>query len=386
MTTTIPRTQNPTEGSTDTPAAEAVTGVVDTASGGHHLRVHGWLPGPDDARIPTALVRRHGLRPGDAVTGGATGRDRQRRLVRLDTVNGLPPELLADRPDFADLVPVFPHERLRLETTRGQLVTRVMDLLTPIGRGQRGLIVAPPKAGKTLVLKAIADGIARNHPECRLMLLLLDERPEEVTELSRSVAAEVIASHFDRPARDHIAVAALAVERAKRQVELGQHVVLLLDSLTRLCRAHNNGGKASGRILTGGIDAAALHQPKRLFGAARATENGGSLTILATALVDTGSRGDDFYFEELKSTGNMELRLDRTLAERRVFPALDIEPSGTRREELLLPPTELAVIRRLRRALVERDPRSAVEQLLDRLRDTADNAEFLVRVSRTTPA
>ncbi|TDC24009.1 transcription termination factor Rho [Streptomyces sp. 8K308] len=380
-----PADAKPAEETRAAAATTVVAGVVDTAGGGLRLRLADYLPGPDDPTIPTELARRHGLRRGDTVTG-VVGDGQRRRLTRLDTVNGLPPELLAARPDFADLVPVHPSRRLRLETTRGQLVTRVIDLIAPIGRGQRGLIVAPPKAGKTLVLRAIAEGITRNHPECRLMVLLLDERPEEVTELSRAVAAEVISSPFDRPAADHIAVAALAVERAKRLVELGQDVVILLDSLTRLCRAHNNAGRASGRILSGGVDAAALHLPKRLFGAARAIEGGGSLTILATALTDTGSRADDFYFEELKSTGNMEFRLDRTLAERRVYPAVDLEPSGTRREELLLSPAELDAVRRLRRALLDRDPRQGAEQLLERLRDTASNAEFLTRVSRTVPA
>jgi transcription termination factor Rho len=246
--------------------------------------------------------------------------------------------------------------------------------------------VAPPKTGKTLVLKAVADGIVRNHPECHLMLLLLDERPEEVTDLARSVPAEIIASPFDRPAADHTAAAALAVERAKRLVELGRDVVILLDSLTRLCRAHNNTARGAGRILSGGIDAAALHPPKRLFGAARATDGGGSLTILATALVDTGSRADDFYFEELKSTGNMELRLDRSLAEQRIFPAIGIDASGTRREELLIPPAELAVIHRLRRALTEREGRQPVEPLLQRMRQTASNAEFLRLTHATAPA
>ncbi len=257
-----------------------------------------------------------------------------------------------------------------------------MDLLAPIGKGQRGLVVAPPKTGKTTILRDIASGIARNHAECHLMLVLLDERPEEVTDMRRSVPAEVIASHFDRPARDHTAVAALAVERAKRLVEQGRDVVLLLDSLTRLCRAWNNTTRATGRVLSGGIDAAALHPPKRLFGAARNIENGGSLTILATALVDTGSRADDFYFEELKSTGNMELRLDRVLADRRVFPAVDLDPSGTRREEILTSPAELAAIRALRRALAGREPRQAVEMLLERLRATGSNAEFLSGVGR----
>lgn len=367
---------------TSTPdrAAEPVTGIVDITGGKAELRRDGYLPGPRDIPLPPAQTRRYGLRRGDQIEGTAD----RRGLTRLDTLNGMPPEDSTGRPDFADLVPLHPSRRLRLETTPHQLVTRLMDVLTPIGKGQRGLIVAPPKTGKTTILRAIADGIVRNHPECHLMLVLLDERPEEVTDLTRSVPAEVIASHFDRPARDHTTAADLAVERAKRLVEMGRDVVILLDSLTRLCRAHNSSARSTGRVLTGGVDAAALYPPKRLFGAARATEDGGSLTILATALVDTGSRADDFFFEELKSTGNMELRLDRVLADRRVYPAIDIDPSGTRREEMLFAPVELELVHRLRRALGgDRDPRQAVEVLLERMRQTGSNAEFLTRVSRT---
>ncbi|MGP3966290.1 transcription termination factor Rho [Streptomyces sp. 6N223] len=371
----------------------AVTGVLDLLGNRAVLRPVSCLPGDDDPQLTPAQLRRHGLRRGDLVEGAAPPapggrRAGTRQLARVDRVNGRTPESLAGRPDFAALTPVHPTRRLRLETGRAQLVTRVIDLLTPVGKGQRGLIVAPPKTGKTIVLRAVAEGIARNHPECHLMLLLVDERPEEVTDLARSVPAEVIASPFDRPAADHTAVAALAVERAKRLVELGHDVVILLDSLTRLCRAHNNTARGAGRILTGGIDAAALHPPKQLFGAARATEDGGSLTILATALVDTGSRADDFYFEELKSTGNMELRLDRALAEQRVFPAIGLESSGTRREELLVPPAELAVVHRLRRALTEREGggRGPVEPLLERMRRTASNAEFLRLTHAATPA
>ncbi|MDT0444458.1 transcription termination factor Rho [Streptomyces johnsoniae] len=373
------------------PGEEPVAGVVDTVGGRTFLRLDGYLPGPRDPQLPAAQVHRTGLRRGDAVAGalappvrgGRAGAPRP--LARIDAVNGVadvPPDVLAARPDFGALTPLHPDSRLRLETGRGHLAGRLIDLLTPLGKGQRGLVVAPPKTGKTTILRTIASGIARNHPECHLMMVLLDERPEEVTDMQRSVPAEVIASHFDRPAQDHTAVAALAVERAKRLVEQGRDVVVLLDSLTRLCRAWNNSTRTTGRILTGGIDAAALHPPKRLFGAARNIEEGGSLTILATALVGTGSKADDFYFEELKSTGNMELRLDRVLADRRIFPAIDLDPSGTRREEILTTPAELAAIHGLRRALGDRDPRQAVEMLLTQLRATASNAEFLGGVSR----
>ncbi len=368
-----------------------VTGVVELLGNRVFLRPTDCLPTAHDPQLPPAQARRHGLRTGDIVEGAfdppesGGRRDRPRPLARLDLVNGVAPERLASRPHFADLTPVHPDRRLRLEGAPEQLITRVIDLFTPVGKGQRGLVVAPPKTGKTMVLQALADAISRNHPECHLMLLLVDERPEEVTVLSRAVHGEVFASPFDRPTKDHTAVAALAVERAKRLVELGRDVVILLDSLTRLCRAYNHSASGTGRILSGGIDAAALHPPKRLFGAARAVEGGGSLTILATALVDTGSRADDFYFEELKSTGNMELRLDRGLAERRVFPAVDLETSGTRREELLLRPDELAVVRRLRHALVDREGRHGIEPLLERMRRSGNNAQLLRHLAPTLP-
>ncbi|MEO3752003.1 transcription termination factor Rho [Streptomyces sp. B6B3] len=382
----------------DSPPAERagtptpVTGIVELLGNRAFLRPADFVATAHDPQLPPGQVRRHGLRTGDLVQGlldaPATGgrRDRTRSLARLDLVNGVEPELLARRPHFAELTPVHPDRRLRLEGAPDQLTTRVIDLFTPVGKGQRGLIVAPPKTGKTMVLQALAAAITDNHPECHLMLLLLDERPEEVTALARAVHGEVVASPFDRPAKEHTVIAALAVERAKRLVELGRDVVILLDSLTRLCRAHNHTASGTGRILSGGIDAGALHPPKRLFGAARAVEGGGSLTILATALVDTGSRADDFFFEELKSTGNMELRLDRGLADRRVYPAVDLETSGTRREELLLPPAELAVIRRLRHTLVERESRHGVEPLLDRMRRTRDNTELLRTLAATLPA
>jgi transcription termination factor Rho len=300
-------------------------------------------------------------------------------------VGGRAPELLRERRHFHDLTPLHPRDRLRLEHPAAGLTGRVTDLIAPVGKGQRGLIVAPPKTGKTVQLQQIAAAVAGNHPECRLMVVLLDERPEEVTDMRRSVRGEVYASTFDRAPKQHIALAELVVERAKRLVEDGEDVVILLDSLTRLCRAHNNAAAAGGRTLSGGVDAAALHGPKRLFGAARSAEEGGSLTILATALVETGSRADDFFFEELKSTGNMELRLSRELASRRVFPAVDVTASGTRREELLLSPNELTTTRGLRRALQTRDGQAGLETLLERLRSTPDNATFLRRVQPTLP-
>ncbi|TPQ22464.1 transcription termination factor Rho [Streptomyces sporangiiformans] len=363
---------------------ERATGVLDISSDGQgHLRTESCLPEPTDLQVSPALVRRYGLRKGDLVEGV---RGRQRALTEIERVGGRTPEELRGRPHFRDLTPLHPHDRLRLEHPAGGLTTRVIDLVTPIGKGQRGLIVAPPKTGKTVLLQQLAAAVAGNHPECHLMVVLLDERPEEVTDMRRSVRGEVLASTFDRAPKQHIALAELAVERAKRLVEAGQDVVILLDSLTRLCRAHNNAAAAGGRTLSGGVDAAALHGPKRLFGAARLTEEGGSLTILATALVETGSRADDFYFEELKSTGNMELRLDRTLAARRTYPAVDITPSGTRREELLVPSGELTAVRALRRALHSRgDAQAGLESLLDRMRQTPDNAAFLRQVQSTVP-
>lgn len=363
------------------PPARAVTGVLDIdASGKGHLRAEDLLPSPSDPHVSPALIRRHGLRKGDLVDGVHAA---QRTLTEVARVNGRTPD--NNRRVFGELTPLHPRERIRLEHPGSGLTGRVADLIAPLGKGQRGLIVAPPKTGKTVLLQQVAAAVAGNHPECRLMVVLLDERPEEVTDMRRSVRGEVYASTFDRAPKQHIALAELVIERAKRLVEAGEDVVILLDSLTRLCRAHNNAAASSGRTLSGGVDAAALHGPKRFFGAARLAEEGGSLTILATALVETGSRADDFYFEELKSTGNMELRLSRELAQRRVFPAVDINPSGTRREELLLLPAELTTVRGLRRALQTRDGQSNLETLLERMRETPDNATFLRRIQPTLP-
>ncbi|MFF1548436.1 transcription termination factor Rho [Streptomyces sp. NPDC058291] len=366
------------------PAATTASGVLDVdASGKGRLRPADCLPTPDDVQVPAALIRRHGLRAGDLVEGV---RGAQRTLTEVARVDGRAPHALHGRRHFRDLTPLHPHERLRLEHPAAGLAGRVADLLAPVGKGQRGLIVAPPKTGKTVLLQQIAAAVAGNHPEARLMVVLLDERPEEVTDMRRSVRGEVYASTFDRAPRQHIALAELVVERAKRLVEAGEDVVILLDSLTRLCRAHNNAAPAGGRTLSGGVDATALIGPKRFFGAARAAEEGGSLTVLATVLVETGSRADDFYFEELKSTGNMELRLDREPASRRVFPAVDINGSGTRREELLHSPAELSAVRGLRRALQTREGQANLETLLERMRETPDNASFLRRIQPTLPA
>ncbi|MFF0039218.1 transcription termination factor Rho [Streptomyces mirabilis] len=360
------------------------TGVLDIAHNGQgYLRaVESCLPTPTDVQVSAALIRRHGLRKGDTVEGVRGG---PRALAEVERINGRTPEELRRRPHFRDLTPLHPRDRLRLEHPASGMAGRVVDLVSPVGKGQRGLIVAPPKTGKTVLLQQLAAAIAGNHPECHLIVLLLDERPEEVTDMRRSVRGEVYASTFDKTPKQHIALAELVVERAKRLVEQGEDVIILMDSLTRLCRAHNNAAASGGRTLSGGVDAAAVHGPKRFFGAARLAEEGGSLTILATALVETGSRADDYFFEELKSTGNMELRLDRTLASRRVFPAVDITPSGTRREELLLPGAELTAVRGLRRALQTRDAQAALETLLERLRATPDNATFLRQVQPTLP-
>ncbi|MEU0165167.1 transcription termination factor Rho [Streptomyces iakyrus] len=361
-----------------------VSGVLDVdVSGKGHLRGENCLPTPADAAVSPALIRRYGLRKGDLVEGVLGDR---RGLTGVLRVEGRTADGLRDRRAFRDLTPLHPHERLRLEHPAAGLAGRVVDLIAPVGKGQRGLIVAPPKTGKTVLLQQLAAAVTGNHPECRLMMLLLDERPEEVTDMRRCVRGEVYASTFDRSAKQHVALADLVVERAKRLVEAGEDVVILLDSLTRLCRAHNNAAASGGRILTGGVDASALAGPKRFFGAARSAEEGGSLTILATALVETGSRADDFYFEELKSTGNMELRLSRDPASRRVFPAVDIITSGTRREELLLPPAELTAVHGLRRVLQGRDGQGALETLLERMRETPDNATFLRRIQPTLPS
>jgi transcription termination factor Rho len=368
-----------------------VAGIVDILDNYAFVRTTGYLPSPNDVYVSLGLVKRFGLRKGDAVTGlvrQPREGDRQAKfnpLVRVDSINGVDPEEMRGRVEFGKLTPLYPQDRLRLETDSKNLSTRVIDLVAPIGKGQRGLIVSPPKAGKTMVLQNIANAISENNPEVHLMVVLVDERPEEVTDMQRSVKGEVIASTFDRPAEDHTTIAELAIERAKRLVELGQDVVVLLDSMTRLGRAYNLAAPASGRILSGGVDSAALYPPKKFFGAARNIEEGGSLTILATALVETGSRMDEVIFEEFKGTGNMELKLDRRLADRRIFPAVDIESSGTRREEILLAPDELKIVWKLRRVLHALDAQQAIELLLTKLRETRSNYEFLTQVQKTTP-
>ncbi len=373
-----------------------VAGILDVGDQHAFVRTSGYLPGPNDVYVTLQQVRRANLRKGDAVVGairapregedrsGANGRTKYAPLVRIATVNGVPVEENKDRVEFNKLVPLYPSERLRLETDPKKVGPRVIDLISPIGKGQRGLIVSPPKAGKTMILQSIAAAITQNNPEVHLMMVLVDERPEEVTDMQRSVRGEVIASTFDRPADDHTTVAELAIERAKRLVEQGKDVVVLLDSMTRLGRAYNQAAPASGRILSGGVDAAALYPPKRFFGAARNIENGGSLTILATALVETGSKMDEVIFEEFKGTGNMELRLSRHLADKRIFPAVDVNASSTRREENLLSPEEVRIMWRLRRVLSGLEQQQALELLTSKIRDTQSNAEFLMVVNRTT--
>jgi transcription termination factor Rho len=354
------------------------------------VRTTGYLSGPNDVYVSLSQVRKHGLRKGDVIEGAVRQpRDGERRekfnaLVRLDKVNGLDPEKSLNRPEFSKLVPLYPQERLRLETDSGNLLTRIIDLICPIGKGQRGLIVSPPKAGKTTILQSIANAITKNNPECHLMVVLVDERPEEVTDMQRTVKGEVIHSTFDHPADDHTTVAELAIERAKRLVEMGHDVVILLDNITRLGRAYNNSAPASGRILSGGVDSTALYPPKRFFGAARNIEHGGSLTILAAALIETGSRMDEVIFEEFKGTGNMELRLRRELAEKRLFPAVDVDASSTRKEEILMDAAELKIIWQLRRVLHALEPQQALELLLEQMRKTKSNAEFLMQVQKTT--
>lgn len=373
------RTQDNTTG--DGPIS--IAGILDITDNHGSLRVDGYLPGPHDAHVPPRLIREYGLRRGDTLTGTlGPGRDGAKLppLARVETVNGLPPAATKSRPHFADLVPLYPQDRLRLETEPHELTTRVIDLVMPIGKGQRALVVAPPKAGKTSVLQSMAHGIAKNHPECQLMLVLVGERPEEVTDLSRAVPAEIAAATFDQPARDHIALAELAIEHAKRLVEMGRDVVVLLDSLTRLARAYNLAAAGSGRILSGGVDAAALAPPKKFLGAARNIENGGSLTIVASALVETGSLADTVIFEEYKGTGNAELKLDRHAADRRVFPAIDIDRSSTRKEELLLSPDERTATAALRKTLAGRDPQQSLELLLTGLRQTETNTGFLTQI------
>ncbi|MEO3761357.1 transcription termination factor Rho [Mycobacterium sp. B14F4] len=375
---------------------QPVAGILDVLDNYAFVRTSGYLAGPNDVYVSMNMVRKNGLRRGDAVTGAVRvprdgdGGDKNPRqkfnpLVRLDSVNGGSVEDAKKRPEFGKLTPLYPNERLRLETSSEKLTTRVIDLIMPIGKGQRALIVSPPKAGKTTIMQDIANAITRNNPECHLMVVLVDERPEEVTDMQRSVKGEVIASTFDRPPSDHTQAAELAIERAKRLVEQGKDVVVLLDSITRLGRAYNNASPASGRILSGGVDSTALYPPKRFLGAARNIEEGGSLTIIATAMVETGSTGDTVIFEEFKGTGNAELKLDRKIAERRVFPAVDVNPSGTRKDELLLSTDEFAVVHKLRRVLSGLDPHQAIDLLMSQLRKTKTNYEFLVQVSKTAP-
>jgi transcription termination factor Rho len=370
-----------------------VAGILDVLDNYAFLRTTGYLPGPTDAYLSLGLVKKYALRKGDHVVGAIrpqrdneNSRQKYNPLVRIDKVNGLDPDKSRERKDFGKLTPLYPQARLRLEGESHNMTTRIIDLVAPIGKGQRGLIVSPPKAGKTMVLQRIANAITTNNPEVHLMVVLVDERPEEVTDMKRSVKGEVIASTFDRPAEDHTTVAELAIERAKRLVEMGQDVVVLLDSMTRLGRAYNLAAPASGRILSGGVDSAALYPPKKFFGAARNIEEGGSLTIIATALVETGSRMDEVIFEEFKGTGNMELKLDRRLADKRIFPAVDVDASGTRKEELLMSTEELKIVWKLRRVLHALDTMQGIELLLSKLRETQNNYEFLRQVQQTTPA
>ncbi|AJT41353.1 transcription termination factor Rho [Psychromicrobium lacuslunae] len=372
-----------------------VAGILDVLENYAFVRTSGYLPGPNDVYVSLAQVKKHNMRKGDAVVGAIRapreGEDRNQNqrqkfnaLVRVTSVNGKNPEELKDRVEFTKLVPLYPTERLRLETDPKKIGPRVIDLIAPIGKGQRGLIVSPPKAGKTLILQSIAEAITTNNPEVHLMMVLVDERPEEVTDMQRTVRGEVIASTFDRPADDHTQVAELSIERAKRLVEMGMDVVVLLDSMTRLGRAYNNSAPSSGRILSGGVDAAALYPPKRFFGAARNIENGGSLTIIASALVETGSKADEVIFEEFKGTGNSELRLSRSLADKRIFPAVDVNASSTRREENLLSQEEVKIMWRLRRVLSGLEQQQALELLTSKLRETQSNVEFLMQIQKST--
>ncbi|WP_279367486.1 transcription termination factor Rho [Microbacterium testaceum] len=371
-----------------------IAGVLDVLDNYAFVRTTGYLPGPSDVYVSLGQVKKYNLRKGDAVVGAIKqpregeqqGRQKYNALVQVDSINGLSVDDAATRVEFNNLTPLYPQERLRLETGPEKLTQRIIDLVAPVGKGQRGLIVAPPKAGKTIVLQQIANAIATNNPEVHLMVVLVDERPEEVTDMQRTVRGEVIASTFDRPAEDHTTVAELAIERAKRLVELGRDVVVLLDSITRLGRAYNLAAPTSGRVLSGGVDASALYPPKRFFGAARNIENGGSLTILATALVETGSKMDDVIFEEFKGTGNSELRLNRQLADKRIFPAVDVNASSTRREEMLLSNDEVKITWKLRRALAGLEPQQALEVVLGKLKETQSNVEFLVQMQKSIPA
>jgi len=365
-------------------------GVLEILPEGYgFLRSQDWnyLYGPDDIYVSPSQIKRFDLRTGDTVLGQVRPPkegERYLALLKVERVNGDEPEKAKHRVAFDNLRPRYPDDRIHLETPSGDLSMRVMDLIAPIGKGQRGLIVAPPKAGKTILMQKMANAITENHPEVHLIVLLIDERPEEVTDMQRSVKGEVIASTFDRPPSDHTTVAELSIERAKRLVEMGHDVVVLLDSITRLGRAYNLAAPASGRILSGGVDSTALYPPKRFLGAARNIENGGSLTIIASALVETGSTMDTVIFEEFKGTGNAEIKLDRRLADKRVFPAVDVNASGTRKEEILMSPDELAIVIKLRRVLAALEPQQALELLLDKLRKTRNNIEFLMQIQKTT--
>jgi transcription termination factor Rho len=379
---------------TDDDVLIPVAGILDVLDNYAFVRTSGYLPGSSDVYVSLGQVKKYNLRKGDAVVGAirqpregdSNGRQKYNAIVKVDSINGQSVDEAANRVEFGKLTPLYPQERLRLETESGKLTQRIIDLVAPIGKGQRGLIVAPPKAGKTIVMQQIANAITTNNPEVHLMVVLVDERPEEVTDMQRTVKGEVIASTFDRPAEDHTTVAELAIERAKRLVELGHDVVVLLDSITRLGRAYNLTAPASGRILSGGVDASALYPPKRFFGAARNIEHGGSLTILASALVETGSKMDEVIFEEFKGTGNMELRLSRQLADKRIFPAVDVNASGTRREEMLMGPDEVKITWKLRRALAGLDQQQTLEIVLGRLKETTSNVEFLMQVQKSMPA
>jgi len=366
-------------------------GILDVHDNYAFVRTSGYLPGPDDAYVSLSMVKKFGLRKGDVVTAmmraSKEGESKAKfnPVMKLETVNGGDPELARNRPEFNKLTPLYPQDRLKLETGPANMIGRIIDLVCPVGKGQRGLIVSPPKAGKTMVMQSIANAISQNNPEVHLMVVLVDERPEEVTDFQRTVKGEVIASTFDRPADDHTTIAELAIERAKRLVEAGKDVVVLLDGITRLGRAYNIAAPASGRILSGGVDSAALYPPKKFFGAARNIEHGGSLTILATALIETGSRMDDVIFEEFKGTGNMELRLRREFSEKRIFPAIDVDASSTRREELLMSREELSIVWKLRRVLGGLDNLQGLEMLLDRLRKTQSNSDFLMAITKSIP-
>ncbi len=384
MTTTIQESGAPARNG-QAAAGIAVSGIIDIGDGHAFVRVSGYRRSPADVYVSAGQIRQYGLRKGDQIEGAAGPArrgDKHSPLVRVDIINGMPPELARMRPHFDDLTPLYPQQRLRLEDGDASATARIIDLVSPIGKGQRGLIVSPPKAGKTMVLQAIANAIANSHPEVDLMVVLVGERPEEVTDLRRSVRGEVVYSTFDQAADDHIRVAELAIERAKRLVEMGRDVVVLLDSITRLARAYNLAAPANSRTLAGGVAASALQPPRQFLGAARNVEHGGSLTILSTALIDTGSRMDDVLFEEFKGTGNMELRLRRELAEKRIFPAIDPMPSGTRHDELLMLPAEYEAVGKLRRALGGLDSQQALELLIDKTRDTASNPEFLSQIQR----